>query len=218
MKRNRSIFFGWQGLILILAFVLFAFFEPAYCQLDGTALLLQQNPEEGGSITPAVGVHHFEQGAEVTLTAIPQPGFQFVCWLGDVTDAMASRTLVYLDAPKIIIAVFEQAEFELAVFPERSTSAPGGGLTQSPADYSNSGFGGPGAKRPSKPHVQPPPPPEEEEDFPVPEKGNDFPVPEEGDEFPAPEVPEPATICLLGLGGLFLLRKRHTQYISRGKQ
>ena len=200
MKRNHSMFLGWKGLILILAFVLFALFRPAYCQLDGTTLLLLQNPDEGGTITPAAGVHYLEQGAEVTLTAIPQPGFQFVCWLGDVSDAMANRTLVYLDAPKIVIAVFEAAEFELALYPERSTSAPGGGLTRSPKEPINSGFGGPGGERPSK---QRPPqitlPPEEE---------HEFPVPEEGDEFPVPEVPEPATICLLGFGGLILLNRK----------
>jgi len=202
MKRNHSIFFGGKRLILILVIVLFALFEPAYCQLDGTALLLLQNPEAGGTISPAAGVHYFEQATEITLTAIPQPGFQFICWLGDVRDATAGTTIVYLDAPKIVIAVFEQAKFEFAVYPERSTSAPGGGLFQSAPDYSNSGFGGPGGKRPSKPPVQPPPPPEEEEDFPV---------PEEGDEFPVPEVPEPATVILLGLGGVFALTRRRTK-------
>ena len=196
MKKNHSIIFRWQGAVLILVIVLFALFEPAYCQVDGTALLLQQTPEEGGTITPAAGVHHFESGTDVTLTAIPQPGYQFICWLGDVGDSMSSTTVVYLDAPKIVIAVFEQAKFEFAAFTERSQSAPGGGAFRSPRESTSGGFGGPGAKRPSKrrgpaPEVEPAPtPPPEEEDFPV------------------PEVPEPATICLLGLGGLILLRKR----------
>ncbi|UCE99236.1 MAG: PEP-CTERM sorting domain-containing protein [Planctomycetota bacterium] len=211
MKSNQSISFGWQALILILALVLFAWFQPAYCQSDGTALLLQQTPEGGGTVTPAVGVHHFELGAQITLTAVPQPGYQFICWLGDVGDSMAGTTTIYLDAPKIVIAVFEQAQFEFAVFTERSQSAPGGGLFYSAGDYSNQGFGGPGGKRPSKRRgqqfVEEPTPPEED-DFPVPEEGDDFPVPGEGDDFPVPEVPEPATICLFGLGGLMLLRKR----------
>jgi hypothetical protein len=197
MKREHSIFLGWKGLILIPAFVLFALSGPAYCELDGTTLLLLQNPDEGGTVTPAAGVHYLEQGAEVTLTAVPQPGFQFICWLGDVSDAMANRTLVYLDAPKIVIAVFEAAEFELAIYPEHSTSAPGGGLFSSPTEILNSGFGADGGKRPHKP----PGPPQEQNDFPVPEEG-------EEEDFPVPEVPEPATICLLGLGGLIMLRKR----------
>ncbi len=200
MEKNHSMFLGWKGLILTLAFVLFALLRPAYCQLDGITLLLLQNPDEGGTVTPAAGVHYLEQGAEVTLTAIPQPGFQFVCWLGDVSDAMANSTLVYLDAPKIVIAVFETAEFELAIYPEHSTFAPGGGSYRSPREPTNSGFGGSGSERPSK--RRPPqiiPPPEEEHEFPVPEEGNDFPV---------PEVPEPATICLLGFGGLIMLNRK----------
>jgi hypothetical protein len=209
MKREHLIFFGWKGLILTLAFVMFALLRPAYCQLDGTTLLLLQNPDEGGTVTPAAGVHYLEQGAEVTLTAVPQPGFQFVCWLGDVSDAMANSTLVYLDAPKIVIAVFETAEFELAIYPEHSTFAPGGGLVRSPTESTNGGFDGSGGERPSKqrsPQITPPP--KEDHEFPVPEEGNDFPVPQEGEDFPVPEVPEPATICLLGLGGLIMLRKR----------
>ena len=196
MKKNHPIIFRWQGAVLILVIVLFALFEPAYCQIDGTALLLQQSPEEGGTIAPAAGVHHFESGTDVTLTAIPQPGYQFICWLGDVSDPRAGTTVVYLDAPKIVIAVFEQAKFEFAAFTERSQSAPGGGAFRSPTERSVGGFGGPGGKRPSKrrgpaPEEEPPPlPPEEEVDFPV------------------PEVPEPATICRLGLGGLILLRRK----------
>ena len=209
MKSNSSIFFGWQGLILILAIVLVAIFEPAYCQIDGTALLLQKTPEEGGAITPAVGVHRFEQGTDVTLTAIPQPGYQFICWLGDVSDSMSSTTVVYLDAPKIVIAVFEQAKFEFVAFTERSQSAPGGGAFRSPKERSVGGFGGAGGKRPYKPprrveeEEEPPPPPPEE----------DFPIPEEGDDFPVPEIPEPATICLFGLGSLILLRKRRDKRV-----
>jgi hypothetical protein len=192
MKKNHSIIFRWQGAVLILAVVLFALFEPAYCQVEGTALLLQQTPEGGGTVTPAVGVHHFEQGTEVTLTAIPQPGYQFICWLGDVSDQMAGSTAVYLDAPKIVIAVFEQAKFEFAVFAERSQSAPGGGLYRSPGESTSGGFGGAGAKRPSKRRGPVPTP---------------SPTPIPYDEFPVPEVPEPATICLFGLGSLMLLRK-----------
>jgi len=211
MKRNNSIFFGWQGAVLTVAAIFCVFVGTGYCQTDGTALLLQQSPPEGGKTSPVVGVHHFELGAEVTLTAVPSPGFQFVYWLGDVIDSTENSTTIYLDAPKIVIAVFERSEYEVLIVEERATSAPGGGLIASPREAMQQGFGGPGGQRPHKlrlakkqeePEPEPPKP-----DFPVPEQGEEVPVPEEGD-FPVPEIPEPTTISLLAFGSLALLRKR----------
>jgi hypothetical protein len=181
-------------------FILCALLKPAYCETDGTALLVQQTPVQGGTITPDVGVHHFDLDTDVTLTAVPRPGYQFVYWLGDVSDPTANRTVVYIDAPKIVIAIFERAEYEFLDVQERAQSAPGGGLFASAADYARQGFGGGGGRRPNGP--RPPKPPNGEPD------DDDFPVP----------IPEPATVCLLGLGGLSLLRRRHRGHIFRGKQ
>jgi len=213
MKQNRSIFVGWQGVILTLAVVLYGLLEPAYCQgpasrpfaewqlrTDTTVLLLQQSPPQGGKITPKVGVHQFDLNAEVTLTAIPEPGYYFVYWMGDVSDPTANSTIVYLDAPKIVIAVFERSEYELLLEEELQNTLGGGGrLYPSAADYSRQGGGGGGGKRPKKFKWPPRPQPEKP---PGPEKEPDeFPVPEQPDEFPIP-VPEPATVLLLGLGSL----------------
>jgi len=173
-------------------FILCALLEPAYCETDGTALLLQQAPPQGGIITPDVGVHHFDLNTDVTLTAVPRPGYQFIYWLGDVSDPTANRTVVYLDAPKIVVAIFERAEYKFLDVQERAQSGPGGGLGlfAGAADYGRQGFGGGGGR---KPQSWPRPPDQE----PQPEP-DDFPVP----------IPEPATVCLLGLGGLILLPRR----------
>ena len=199
MKRNNSIFIGWKGVVLALAVVLCGLLEPAYCQTDGTALLLQQTPPQGGKISPSVGIHHFEPYAEVTLTAVPKPGYHFVYWLGDVSDPTANSTIVYLDAPKIVIAVFERVEYDFLVAEEGSQSSPVGGLVGSAGDYARGGGGGGIGRRPSPPSW-PSPPPAPEKDFPVPPEGNDFPVPE--------PIPEPATGILLVLGSLFALARR----------
>ena len=211
MKRNNSVFVPWQAVVLALAVIAAAAAlpAPAYCQTDGTALLLQQTPPQAGNITPAPGVHKFEPYTQVTLTAVPKPGYQFVYWLGDVSEPTASTTVAYLDAPKIIIAVFERVKHEFLPVKERIQSAPMGGLLPSPGDYARRGGGGAGGRRPRKWRwpSRPPEPEPEKEDFPVPQQ--DFPVPQEEQDFPVPQpIPEPATIMLLSLGSLALLRKR----------
>ena len=200
MKRNSSIFIGWQGVILALAVIVSGLPGPAYCQTDGTALLLQKTPLQGGKVSPSAGIHKFELNTELTLTAVPKPGYQFVYWLGDVSDPTANSTTVYLDAPKIVIAVFEQAEFELLIVEKRAKSTPAGGLFRSTADYSRGGYTGGGAKRPSRwsPPEEQPEEEEEEEDFPVPEP-----------------IPEPATALLLVLGSLFAVARRRPKVVGR---
>lgn len=222
MKQNRStLFIGWQGVILALAVVLYGLLEPAYCQgptstewqprTDGTVLLLQQTPLQGGKISPGVGVHQFDLYAEVTLTAVPKPSYYFVYWIGDVSEPTAISTIVYLDAPKIVIAVFERSEYEFTLEDKRVQNTLGGGGGRpypSAADYSRQGYSGGGAKRPSKLHLplQPqigkPPGPEEVSDK--------FPVPDRPDKFPVPELPEPATLVLLGTASIWVFtRKKH---------
>jgi hypothetical protein len=211
MAQNRSIFVGWQRVIAILALagLFYGLLEPAYCQdsasqafgeqqpwADGTVLLLQQTNPEAGTVTPSTGVHYFGLNAEVTLTAVPKTGYYFVYWIGDVIDPTANSTIVYLDAPKIIIAVFERSEYE---FPkeENLTNTLGGygGLRAGGGDYARQGGGGDVKYKYEWP--QPPPTEELPDEFPIPQY-------EESEDFPVP-LPEPATVLLLGLGSLFFI-------------
>jgi hypothetical protein len=191
MKHNSSMFVGWQGLMLAIAVLLYGLLEPAYCQTNGSLLLLRQTPRQGGTITPDVGVHHFDLNADVTLMAVPKPGYQFICWLGDVSEPTANQTIVYLDTPKIVIAAFERLEYEFLATEEEARSASVGGLFASSADYRRGGFTGSGGRKSPHRWTLWTPSPEEElhEDFPV-------------------LTPEPAMVCLLSLGGLALLRRR----------
>jgi hypothetical protein len=202
MKQNRSIFIGWQGVILVLAGLLYGLLGPAYCQdiasqpsaewqprTDATVLLMQQPDSRAGAVTPDVGVHHFDLDAGVLLTAVPKPGYYFVYWIGDVSDPTAISTIIYMDAPKIVVAVFARSEFAFSLEETMMLGGGGGGTYPSAADYSNQGYTGGGSKRPPSP---PPPPPSDE-----------FPVPPPPDELPVPaHLPEPATALLLGLGSL----------------
>ena len=126
MKPGGSPFLAPRSLTAAIAIIAGWLFAPAFCQTSNVALLLQQTPSKGGAITPDAGVYHFEQNSEVTLTAAPKPGYQFVYWLGDVSDPKAVSTMVYLDKPKIIIAVFEQSGYGVPAV-EKGISGGGGG-------------------------------------------------------------------------------------------
>ena len=178
--KNNSIASGWLCAILPLMVITACLAAPAYCQ---TTLMIQQSPSDGGTVTPAVGVHDFAPNTEVTLTAVPKQGYQFVYWLGDVSDATSARTITCLNTPKIIIAVFVRSEYEFLFGSDAIRSMPTGGLYISARDYSNQGGGGEIVRR--APSFSPPTPPEEKHNVPVPEP-----------------VPEPATGVLLILGGL----------------
>jgi len=128
MKSASAISVGSPFLILsITAFALFLP-GPAQCQTPEIALLLQQTPSQGGIVNPQIGVHHFVLDTEVTIIAIPKPGYQFLYWLGDVLDKTANKTTTRLDKPKIIVAVFQQVDQDqLVVGQNRATTGGGGG-------------------------------------------------------------------------------------------
>ena len=192
MKPGGPPFVGWRGLISAIAIIVGWLFAPAYCQTSDVALLLQQTPAKAGAITPIAGVHHFELNSEVTLTAEPKPGYQFLYWLGDVSDPAATSTVVYLDKPKIIIAVFEQAEYG-SLDAEGGLSGGGGGggggsgLATNVMNYGQAGSISSGAGG-VKPKLRKP----------IYPKSNEV-------------IPEPATGLLLVMGGVFAFTRRNTK-------
>jgi len=199
MIKNNSISIGCQKVILAVAFVFCGPLEPAYCQTSAPVLLLQQTPANGGTITPGAGVHHLEPNTNVTLIADPQPGYQFVYWLGDVSDPTSNRTTVYLDAPKIVVAVFERTEYALEELVEMAQSIPGGlrgGLMAGAADYARQGaVSAAGSRRPSVRKPPPSKPPKQEPEIPVP-------------------VPEPATVVLLAVGSFLAFAGRRPKKLT----
>jgi len=62
------------------------------------------NPPEFGTVTPSGETWH-NQGAVVTLTAIPNDGYTFFNWSGDLSGSNNPETLT-MDAPKSVTAEF----------------------------------------------------------------------------------------------------------------
>lgn len=188
MNQGSSISVRMRSFIFTLVVIVVFLLTAAYGQSARVELLIQQSPTQGGKITPSVGIHHFAPNSEVTLTAIPEQGFQFAYWLGDVTNPRSNSTTAYLNNSKIIVAVFELIEFELAAkksYPHISGGGGGsgaqGGMIAAAADYSRGGFSGGGAAT-SGPQVK-------------------------KLSFETAVIPEPATFLILTLG-VAILRKR----------
>ena len=206
MKSANPISVGSPFLILsITAFALFLP-GPAQCQPPEIALLLQQTPSQGGIVSPQIGVHHFVLDAEVTIIAIPKPGYQFLYWLGDVLDKTANKTTTRLDKPKIIVAVFQQLDQDqLVVGQNRATTGGGGGsvftsgrpITNSAPSRRGGGGDPPGNPPtegddpvpPDDPPIPPDDPPIPPDDPPIPP--DDPPIPPEDPPIPPEDPPIP---------------------------
>lgn len=193
MKKSSPTSVGWYAVILITLIITAILSTPVYCQTEDVALLLQQSPAKGGTVTPIEGVHHFSHDAKVTLSANPKPGYQFVHWLGDVSDPASSSTIVRTDKPKIVIAVYEPTKHNI-----RETSGGpggggglGGGLFATAADYRGStDISYSSGTKNSTPQY----------------RRLKYSLIDDNDS--PPEVPEPATVALLGLGAILAFTKR----------
>jgi hypothetical protein len=155
-----------------------------YGQTPAYELYIEQSPARAGKLSPDSGTHRFAVDAVVTLSAEPQPGYQFACWLGDVADPRAQRTTVQVNSSKIIIAIFQPADRDYpteVLIGGGGGRGGGGGAVPTRIDLSIPGYSLAGGPAKSKPEIVP----------------GAVPVP----------VPEPATLALLGLGALALRRK-----------
>jgi hypothetical protein len=125
MKRYNTI--GWRSARTAILIIMAVLFTPVHCQVLHVTLTLQQNSAQSGRIIPDPGVHDFALNSEVNLTAIPKPGYRFVRWMGDVADSTSSTTIVFLDKPKVVIAVFEQNEYDTSSMEANTSGGAGGG-------------------------------------------------------------------------------------------
>jgi len=190
MKRGAATFVGRRRLAWAAAIVVWGLFAAADCQAQEVLLLLEQTPVKGGDITPIAGVHHFKPGSEVVLSASPKPGYQFVHWLGDVSDATARSTVVYLNKPKVIVAVFGQTEHgSKDILPAAGGGGGRSGLMPTAGKFFPQGGISPAGGGGGKPQPGP-------VTYVLDTKKT------------TPEVPEPATGVLLVVGSLLAFARR----------
>ena len=63
----------------------------------------------GGSVTPAVGAHTYDEGEDVNLVATPDSGYRFVNWTGggaDIDDDEDATTTITMNADHTVTANF----------------------------------------------------------------------------------------------------------------
>ena len=88
-------------------------------------LTMAVSPAGGGTTTPAVGAHTYNEGAVVNISAAPAAGYTFVSWTGDVADPNAASTTVTMDADKTVTANFTTITHDLTI----AVNPAGGGTT-----------------------------------------------------------------------------------------
>jgi uncharacterized repeat protein (TIGR02543 family) len=69
-------------------------------------LTMAVDPSGGGTTSPAVGTHTYNENTVVNISASPASGYAFDHWTGDVADINSATTTVILDDNKTVTANF----------------------------------------------------------------------------------------------------------------
>ncbi|MBE9512712.1 MAG: hypothetical protein IMY77_01440, partial [Chloroflexi bacterium] len=72
------------------------------------SLSVAVNPSDSGNASPSYG--SYSDGAQVTLTAAPVPGYEFVSWSGDASGTSPTVT-VTIDSDKEVVANFRIIQY-----------------------------------------------------------------------------------------------------------
>ncbi|MFQ5997520.1 MAG: InlB B-repeat-containing protein [Dehalococcoidales bacterium] len=66
------------------------------------------NVKGNGATTPSVGSHSYGKGSTVSISAVPDSGWQFDGWTGDVAEPDSATTMVTINSDKTITVNFSQ--------------------------------------------------------------------------------------------------------------
>jgi len=76
---------------------------------------LEINIDGDGETVPDAGEYHYTEGTIVNLEAIPDSGWEFIRWEGDVDDNNDDTTTITMDDDKTVTAIFEREEYKLTI-------------------------------------------------------------------------------------------------------
>lgn len=187
--------------LILMALVILAWCAPVCFSQGDYVLMVQQAPVDGGTVTPQPGIHSYGIDEAVIITATPAVGYQFVYWLGDVSEPSSISTTVVLDGPKIIVAIFERVEYGDLVLDEEDekprASLGGGGLMPAGRNF----WTGRGSGSTFRPRPKPLTPVTRNVEI------TEEPIAEEEAEFPVP-IPQPSTLALLAAMAPLILSRR----------
>jgi hypothetical protein len=68
-----------------------------------------------GATTPKAGSYDYGENSSIRIIAVPDSGWQFDSWIGDVVDAASTETLVNMDSDKDITARFLPVQHTLTI-------------------------------------------------------------------------------------------------------
>ncbi|HLV09240.1 MAG TPA: hypothetical protein VKY40_03435 [Halanaerobiales bacterium] len=94
-------------LILLLLITLSVSFTGCSSK-SSTKFTLTVKVEGSGRVEPVAGTHQFDSDTSVDLTAIPETGWQFKEWFGEVAEPQEAETKVLMDKDKTVKAKFEE--------------------------------------------------------------------------------------------------------------
>jgi len=98
-------------------------------------LTMTVDPGGGGTTNPTVGVHTYEAGSSINITAAPNTGYEFDHWSGDCTGV--GTCSVTLDADRAVTAHFAPLTFDLTI----TVDPTGAGTTNPTEDVHNYPYG-----------------------------------------------------------------------------
>ncbi|MCD4808552.1 MAG: hypothetical protein K8R17_01485, partial [Methanosarcinales archaeon] len=77
--------------------------------IPGTQYTLTMAVSGNGSTIPSVGDHNYAEGEVITISAVPDSGWQFDIWTGDVADPNLATTTVNMETDKTVTATFTES-------------------------------------------------------------------------------------------------------------
>jgi uncharacterized repeat protein (TIGR02543 family) len=98
-------------------------------------LTMQVNPLEGGTTGPIPGSHSFTLNEVVHIIAVPNPGYVFSHWTGDVAVPNSASTSVTMTENKTVTAHFTVGQQQKAILTISSSPNTGGETIPSTGSY-----------------------------------------------------------------------------------